>query len=112
VEYPINIEIHTAYAVLLECCQESLQCENLNHVKFCSQPTLITNSRSRPRHEEDQAVSMVSALLKVKRDKYDHYSHHALIFVVQRHNLYRGIYCASSYEVIFILDTYRLSIAY
>jgi hypothetical protein len=55
---------------------------------------------------------MVSALLKVKRDKYDHYSHHALIFVVQRHNLYRGIYCASSYEVIFILDTYRLSIAY
>ena len=111
-EYPINIEIHKPYAVLLECCQESLQCENLNQVKFRSQPTLTTNSRSKARHEEDQAVSMVSALLKVQRDKYNHYSHHALIFVVKRHNLYRGIYCASSCEVTFILDTYKLSIAY
>ena len=67
VKYPINLEIHTPYAVLLECCQESLQCENLNHVKFRSQPTLTTNSRSRPRHEEDQAVSMVSALLKITK---------------------------------------------
>lgn len=82
--------------MLLECCQESLQCENLDHVKFRFQPTLTTNSRSRPRHEEDQAVSTVSALLKVQRDKYDHYCHHVLIFVVKRHNrvhscIYRGL---------------------
>ena len=50
--------------------------------------------------------------LKLQRDKYDHYSHHKLIFVVKRHNLYRGIYCASSCEVTLILDTYKLNIAY
>ena len=60
--YRINLDIHTLYAVLLECCQESLQRELLNHVKFRSQPTLTNNPRSRARHELDQAVSMVSAL--------------------------------------------------
>ena len=49
-EYRINLEIHTPYAVLLECCQESLQCEHLNHVKT--------------RHEVNQAVSMVFALFQ------------------------------------------------
>jgi hypothetical protein len=41
------------------------------------QPTLTNNTRSRPRHEVGQAVSMVSALFQVERDRHDddHYSH-------------------------------------
>ena len=64
--------MHTLYAVLLECCQESEQCEHLNHSKFRFQPTLINNTRSRPSHEADQAVSMVSNLFQVERDRHDH----------------------------------------
>jgi hypothetical protein len=38
---------------------------------------LTNNTRSRPRHEVDQAVFMVSALFQVQRDRHDHdhYSH-------------------------------------
>jgi hypothetical protein len=63
--------------VLLECCQESYQCENLNHGKFRFQPTLTNNTRSKPRNEVDKAVSMVSALFQVERDRnyHDHYCH-------------------------------------
>jgi hypothetical protein len=64
VEYRINLEMHTLYAVPLECCHVRLQCEHMHHVKFCSQTTLTNNTRSMPRHEVDQAVSMVSALFQ------------------------------------------------
>ena len=101
-EYRINLEIHTLYAVPQECCQESYQCEHLDHVKFRSQPTLNVNSRSRPRHEVDQDVSMVSALFQVERDKYDHYSCQTLHSSVTRQYLCRGIYSASSCGVTFI----------
>ena len=63
-EYRINLEIHTLYAVPLDCCQVRLQCEHMYHVKFCSQKALTNNTRSMPKHEVDQAVSMVSALFQ------------------------------------------------
>ena len=84
-EYRINLEIHTLYTVLLEYCQDSLQCEHLNHVKFRSQPTLNNNPRSRTGHKVDQA--MVSALFQVQRDRYDHFNQQTLQFSVKRHNL-------------------------
>jgi hypothetical protein len=40
---------------------------------FRSQPILTNNQRIRSSHKVDQAVSMVSALFQVQRDRYDHY---------------------------------------
>ena len=38
--------------------------------QVCFQATLTNNTRRRPWHEVDQAVSMVSALFQVERDSH------------------------------------------
>jgi hypothetical protein len=72
--YAVSYRLKYTYPIcsaLSECCQESFLCEILNIVKFRSQPTLNSISMRRWRHEVDQAISKISSLFQVQRDRYD-----------------------------------------